>query len=68
MKKIIFLLLLLPFLTLAQDYRPDKVSNTIAEAKGIKRSFEAAQTKIQVITREGGDEEIIEAARYCGFV
>lgn len=36
---------------------------TIAEAKGIKRRFEAAQTKMQVIAREGGDEEIVEAER-----
>jgi len=36
---------------------------TIAEAKHIKRKFEAAQTKKQVITLEGGDEEIIEAER-----
>jgi hypothetical protein len=36
---------------------------TIAEAKLIKRKFESTQTKMQVIAREGGDEEIVEAER-----
>ena len=35
----------------------------VVEAKGIKRKFEAAQTKIQVISLEGGDKAIIEAER-----
>ncbi len=41
MKKIIFLLLLLPFLTLAQGNRPDKVSNAIAAAKVISGEFQS---------------------------
>lgn len=36
---------------------------TIAEAKHIKRKYEAAQTKMQVIAREEGAEEIIVAER-----
>ena len=36
---------------------------SIAEAKQIKRKFEAAQTKIQVISLEGGDNAIVEAER-----
>lgn len=36
---------------------------TIAEAKLIKRKFEAARTKIQVLGREGGDQAVIEAER-----
>jgi len=36
---------------------------TIADAKAIKRGFEAAQTKIEVLTLEGRGDEIIEAER-----
>ena len=36
---------------------------TIAEAKMVKRKFEAARTKIEVIGLEGGADDVIEAER-----
>lgn len=33
---------------------------TIAKAKQVKRKFEAARTKIQVLSREGGDSAVID--------
>jgi hypothetical protein len=40
MKKIILLVLMLPFLTLAQEYRPNKVSKAITAAKSISGEFQ----------------------------
>ncbi len=40
-----------------------KRDRTVAEAKQIKRKFEAARTKIQVLGREGGNEEVIAGER-----
>ena len=45
MKKIIFLLLVLPLLTLAQENRPDKVSKAISAAKLVSGEFQ----KIEII-------------------
>ena len=36
---------------------------TIAEAKGLKRQFEAAMTKVKVLGLEGGNEEVIASDR-----
>ncbi|MFT5982692.1 MAG: hypothetical protein ACI9RM_001126, partial [Ulvibacter sp.] len=41
MKKIIFLVLILPFLTLAQENRTGKVSEAITAAKTISGEFQS---------------------------